>query len=431
MKTNRYRLPILALVVAMSLLLLGCNLLNIPAILTWGARTEGKVATKAAEVAVTPQPALQPTPTPLPLPSAGELNAEEQLLTSIYERVSPSVVHIRVVRRVKVEQPFGFEFRWPEIPGFPTPPPEIPRSPKEFYQPGEGSGFIWDTAGHIVTNNHVVEGADKVEVHFFDGTIVEAKVIGTDPDSDLAVIEVDVPSELLRPVKLGDSDKLKVGQWAIAIGNPFGQTWTMTRGIISALGRTLPSGTSPFAIPEMIQTDAAINPGNSGGPLLDSQGRVIGVNTMILSRSGSSAGVGFAVPINIAKQVVPVLIEKGHYAYSWLGISGRSLTPAIVEAMDLPVKQGALVIEVVKDSPADKAGLRGSDKTTKIEGQEVPIGGDVIVAINDTPVHGMDDLITYLVRKTRPGQRVELTIIREGHEQRIEVELGERPSQVR
>ncbi|HIC94938.1 MAG TPA: PDZ domain-containing protein [Anaerolineae bacterium] len=426
MKANRHRLPILALVVAVSLLLLGCNLLDIPAILTWGARTEEKVATRVAEVAVTPQPTL----TPLPPLQAGELYPEEQLLTNIYERVSPSVVHIRVVRRVEIERPFRFEFKWPEIPGFP-PFPEIPRAPEEFYQPGEGSGFIWDTEGHIVTNHHVVEGADKVEVHFFDGTIVEAEVIGTDPDSDLAVIEVDVPSELLRPVELGDSDKLKVGQWAIAIGNPFGQTWTMTSGIISALGRTLPSGTSPFAIPEMIQTDAAINPGNSGGPLLDSQGRVIGVNTMILSRSGSSAGVGFAVPINIAKQVVPVLIEEGHYAYSWLGIVGKSLTPAIAKAMDLPVKRGALVIEVAKDSPADEAGLKGCDKATKIEGQEVPIGGDVIVAINDAPVHGMDDLITYLVRETRPGQKVELTIIREGREQRIEVKLGERPSQVR
>jgi len=321
MKADRYRLPILALVLAVSLLLLGCNLLDIPAILTWGARIEEEVATEVAEVTVTPQP----IPTPLPPLRAGELYPEEQLLINIYERVSPSVVHIRVVRRVEIERPF--EFKWPEIPGFPS-PPEIPRLPEEFYQPGEGSGFIWDTEGHIVTNHHVVEGADKVEVHFFDGTIVEAEVIGTDPDSDLAVIEVDVPSELLRPVELGDSDKLKVGQWAIAIGNPFGQTWTMTRGIISALGRTLPSGTSPFAIPEMIQTDAAINPGNSGGPLLDSQGRVIGVNTMILSRSGSSAGVGFAVPINIAKRSPCSSRRAGTPTPGWASSGGASHRPS-------------------------------------------------------------------------------------------------------
>jgi len=427
MQVKRYQRLILAFVVLVSLFLLGCNCLNLPVILGQVARAGERVITKVGEATVTPQPTptTPTTPTALPQSLTEEVNAEEQLFTSIYERVSPSVVHIRVVKRVELEQPFGFQ--WPEIPGYPS-LPEIPRSPQEFYQSGEGSGFIWDTDGHIVTNNHVVAGADKVEVHFFDGTIVEAEVLGTDPNSDLAVIKVDASPELLRPVELGDSDNLKVGQWAIAIGNPFGQTWTMTRGIISALGRTIRSQASPFSIPEMIQTDAAINPGNSGGPLLDSEGQVIGVNTMILSRSGSSAGIGFAVPINIARKVVPVLIEKGHYAYPWLGISGTSLTPDIVEAMNLPVKQGALVVEVVKDSPAAKAGLKGSDKTVKIEGQDVPIGGDVIVAINDTPVHEMDDLIAYLVRETRPGQKVELTIIRQGHEQRIEVELAERPA---
>ncbi|HID87847.1 MAG TPA: PDZ domain-containing protein [Anaerolineae bacterium] len=346
---------------------------------------------------------------------------EEQLLADIYQRVNPSVVNIRVVKRTKLEQPFRFEF--PEIPGF----PEIPRMPDEFFQEGVGSGFVWDREGHIVTNNHVVAGAEELEVTFWDDTTLPAQVVGTDPDSDLAVIQVEADPSLLRPVELGDSDDLKVGQRVIAIGNPFGQTGSMTTGIISALGRTIPTGGSPFAIPEMIQTDAAINPGSSGGPLLDSQGRVIGINTLILSRSGSFSGIGFAVPVNIAKRVVPALIEKGEYLYPWLGISGTKLTPAIVEAMDLPVQHGALVVEVVADGPADRAGLRGSDEQTEVFGRPVPIGGDVITAIDGRPVKSMDDLITYLVKEKRPGERVTLTILRDGQEQRVEVTLGQRP----
>lgn len=363
-------------------------------------------------------PAAEATPTPLPELGVVE---EEKLLTAIYRQTVPSVVNITVVK--KVEGALGFP-GLPEIPGFPS----IPRLPEEFYQEGQGSGFVWDEKGHIVTNNHVVEGADTVEVTFWDETSVKAEVVGADPDSDLAVIKVNPAEVELHPVTLGDSDALAVGQMAIAIGNPFGQVGTMTKGIISALGRTFRPGGSPFAIPEMIQTDAAINPGNSGGPLLDSKGQVIGINTLILSRSGSSAGVGFAVPINIAKRVVPVLIEKGEYRYAWLGISGTDLRPAISEIMNLPAgTRGALVIEVSQGGPADKAGLRGSSKTAKINGREVKVGGDVIIAIDKTPVRDMDDLIIYLVEETQPGQRAELTVLREGKEVKIAVELGERP----
>jgi S1-C subfamily serine protease len=216
---------------------------------------------------------------------------------------------------------------------------------------------------------------------------------------------------------------------AIAIGNPFGQAGTMTRGIISALGRTFRPGSSPFAIPEMIQTDAAINPGNSGGPLLDSQGRVIGINTLILSRSGSSSGVGFAVPVNMAKQVVPVLIEEGEYKYAWLGITGTDLTLDIVEAMDLPPgTRGALVIEVGQGGPADGAGLRGSTETVEIKGRPLQVGGDIILAIDGTPVRDMDDVIVYLVQNTQPGQEVDLSILRDGQEQKLTVALEERPN---
>jgi S1-C subfamily serine protease len=372
---------------------------------------------EVAKVAPTATPA--PTPTPLrqaqdtALPVT-ELNAgsnEEELLINIYERVNPAVVNIRVIKQV--EQPTAF------------------LTPDELFQEGQGSGFVWDQEGYIVTNNHVVEGVDEVEVVFWDDTVVEGKVIGTDPDSDLAVVEVDLPAEALHPVEVGDSDELRVGQLAIAIGNPFGQAGTMTRGIISALGRTFTPGDSPFAIPEMIQTDAAINPGNSGGPLLDSEGRVIGINTLILSRSGSSSGVGFSVPVNTAKRVVPALIEEGGYQYAWLGITGTDLTPTIVEAMDLPADtRGALVIEVGQDGPADKAGLLGSTETVESKGRPLEIGGDIILAIDGAPVQDMDDVIVYLVQNTGPGQEIELSILRDGQEQKLTVELGERPNSI-
>jgi 2-alkenal reductase len=299
----------------------------------------------------------------------------------------------------------------------------------DLYRRGEGSGFVWDTEGHIVTNDHVVEDATIVEVHFKDGTILEADVIGTDPQSDIAVIKVDPTQVALKPVTLGDSDQVKVGQLAVAIGNPFGQTWTMTRGIVSAVGRVIQSGLSRFSIPEVIQTDAAINPGNSGGPLLNSRGEVIGMNTMIISQSGSSSGVGFAVPSNIIAKVVPALISKGSYAYPWLGITGRDLLPQDVKALDLPVRRGALVLDVAAGSPADKAGLRGSERVIRVQGQELTTGGDVITAIDDTPVTGMDQLISYLVRKTQPGQQVTLTIIRDGKEKKVTVTLAERPKE--
>ncbi len=363
---------------------------------------------------------------PSSTPAAPDPDAEERLIAGIYERVAPSVVHIRVVQRVS-----GAEAPMPEIPQIPG-WPEFDFGPEsqEFYRQGEGSGFVWDEQGHIVTNYHVVQDAEKVEVSFLDGATLPAEVVGSDPDSDLAVLRVDPSAESLQPVVLGDSDAVFVGQRALAIGNPFGQEWTLTAGIVSALGRTMPSGASQFSIPEMIQTDAAINPGNSGGPLLDREGQVIGVNTMILSQQRASAGVGFAVPINVVKQVVPVLIEEGHYAYPWLGILGRDLDRETALAMDLPADQrGALVVEVTDDGPADEAGLRGSDKSTTIDGAEVRIGGDVIVAIDGRPIEGMDELVVYLVRETRPEQTIHLTLLRQGEERQIEVSLGERPRQ--
>ncbi len=405
-------LTILGLLLAGSLL--GCGLLPL-------LPPTQKATSGSSSVAI-PTPTSEPTPTPLPPSIIEEANAEERVLIDIYKRVNPAVVNIRVVKKVR-----GFRFEF-EFPGF-------PKAPEEFFQEGEGSGFVYDKEGHIVTNNHVVEGAEEVKVTFADGTMVDAEVVGTDPDSDLAVIRVDIPPEKLHTVELGDSDRLEVGQRVVAIGNPFGLEGSMTTGIISALGRTMPLGRistvvgGRFSIPNLIQTDAAINPGNSGGPLLDLHGRVIGVNTAIRSFTGSFAGVGFAVPVNLVKKVVPVLIEKGHYAYPWLGISGFDLRPEIVKAMDLPVERGALIIEVVKGSPADKVGLRGGDKrwTVKVEGEEVPLGGDVIVAVDGVRVRGMADLISYQVMKKEVGQEMELTLIREGKEIQVRVKLGERP----
>jgi len=356
------------------------------------------------------------TPTPMPEEIVVEADAEEQLIINLYARVSPSVVNINVIGAVE-----GFSH--PEVPGFPESP-----FPEEFFERGLGSGFVIDTDGHIVTNNHVVEGARRIQVRFSDDTEAEAEVVGTDPHTDLAVIKVDVPAALLHPVELGESDTLRVGQRAIAIGNPFGFERTVTTGIISAEGRVLRQ-MSGFSLPNLIQTDAAINPGNSGGPLLDSQGKVIGVNTIIFTSSGFSSGVGLAVPVNTVKRVAPELIEHGHFAHPWLGIRGYSINSELAGALDLPVDNGVLVAEAIRDGPSVQAGLRGGQREVPVEGFIEPIiaGGDIIIAINDTEIRSMDDLITYL-ESTAVGQEVELTIIRDGDEKRLTVELDERPN---
>jgi 2-alkenal reductase len=345
-------------------------------------------------------------------------DAEEQLLINIYKRVNPAVVNIRVVKRLD-----NSDLNLPDVPG-------TPQNPDDNLQQGVGSGFVIDTQGHILTNNHVVDQAEEVQVTFSDGDILRAKIIGTDPDSDLAVIQVAVDASKLLPLELGDSDSLQVGQRAIALGNPFGLRGSLTTGIVSALGRSLALGRTSaavggrFSIPELIQTDAAINPGNSGGPLLDSQGRVIGVNT---AYEANAAGVGFAVPVNAVKRVVPKLIETGHYDYPWLGVSGTDLTLDIIEAMNLPVRRGALVAVVTPGSPAAKAGLRGSDTQVKKAGREIVVGGDVVIAIDRQPVEQFDDILVYILRYTEVGQEVKLNILRNGREQTINVRLAARP----
>lgn len=351
--------------------------------------------------------------------------AYEQALINLYQTALPSTVDILVTQRVNTRSLRDF-FQTPPD----TPEGETPNGPDEFVNQGQGSGFVWDKDGHIVTNYHVIADATEVEVVFSNGTTVSAEVLGGDPNADLAVLQVDVPAEDLQPLSLGNSTDLRVGQLVVAIGNPFGQDFTMTTGIVSAVGRTIRSGNTPFSIPEVIQTDAPINPGNSGGPLINRQGEVVGINTQILSRSGSNSGVGFSVPINIAKEVVPVLIKGETFQYSWLGISGRTLTADLAKEIDLPVDtKGVVVMDIAQDGPADDAGLHGSAAAQETTGASDRLGGDVITAINGQAIDSMEGLITYLAAETHPGDAVELELIRvNGQQETVTATLGVRPS---
>jgi len=350
------------------------------------------------------------------------LEVLQDRLAQIYDRVKPSVVNIQVTVQSSVQST-----QMPSLPGGPSwPEGETPE------EEGLASGFVWDTEGYIVTNNHVVEDAIEVTVIFHDGTTVPAVVVGTDVNSDLAVIKVDVPADELDPVEVADPTEIKVGQLAVAIGNPYGLEGTMTVGFVSALGRSLAvdtySTTGSYTIPDIIQTDAPINPGNSGGVLVDDEGRLVGVPTAIESTTGSNSGIGFAVPSAIVQRVVPALIDEGAVKYSWLGITGTTLTSDLAEAMDLQRDQrGALVLKVTSGSPAEKAGLQGSDAQVSLDGEQADAGGDVIIAIEGQSVEDFDDLVSYLVGSTNVGDEVTLTILRDGSEQTVDVTLAARP----
>ena len=293
---------------------------------------------------------------------------------------------------------------------------------------GLGSGFVYDSTGHIITNEHVIEGADSdsIQVTFLDGNITSADLVGMDIYSDLAVIKVDPQVTTLFPVVLGKSSDLSVGEPVAAMGNPFGLSDTLTVGIVSSLERTL-TAVGNYVIIDIIQLDAAINPGNSGGPLVNLHGQVVGVNSAIQSETGTFTGIGFAIPSDTIKREINNLIETGGYKHPWLGISALGVNIPLAEAIGLDKPRGILVTEVISDSPADLAGLRGSDETQIVDGVEVPIGGDVIIEINEIPVITMDDLVVYMERNTVPGNSVTLTIIREGQELSLDVTLGERP----
>ncbi|NOZ29815.1 MAG: trypsin-like serine protease [Chloroflexi bacterium] len=360
----------------------------------------------------TPQP---PTPTPrvivivaTPTPGAPPemIDVGEERVIAVYERVSPAVVNVttRVLR-----QSFFFGV-YPEE--------------------GTGSGFLWDDQGHIVTNYHVVEGAQSVEVGFGEDFVQPATIVGVDPPNDLAVLRVEEVPPGVQPVELGDASKLRVGQRAIAIGNPFGQfERTLTTGVISALNRTITID-EDTVLRHVIQTDAAINRGNSGGPLLDSFGRLIGINSAIYSPTGTSAGVGLAISVDTVKRVVPELIAHGRYRHPWLGVLGYSITPVLARALDLPVQQGLLVARIYRGSPAAKAGLRGARREMIIGNRIILVGGDIITAIDGYSIQGMDDLEDYLEERTQVGQTVTLEVIRGGQRMRIDVELEEMPRQL-
>jgi S1-C subfamily serine protease len=291
-----------------------------------------------------------------------------------------------------------------------------------------GSGFLIDTEGHVITNSHVVEGADGVEVKLGSSeTSYDAEVVGTDPATDVALLKVDAPADSLHPLSLGDSSKIEVGDPVVAIGNPFGLDRTVTSGIVSALQRQIqaPNG---FSISHVIQTDAAINPGNSGGPLIDASGSVIGINSQIQTGGTSSGnvGIGFAVPINTAREVVREIEENGEVKHAYLGISGGSVTPDLAKALKLPVSTGVLVNEVVKGGPADEAGVKGGDTSATIEGANLRLGGDVITGVDGEKVDDMEEVIN-AVNAALPGDEMELTVDRDGKEKTIAVTLGVRP----
>lgn len=364
---------------------------------------------------------IEPTPSPTPLPrptaapaptattsplTAAILSLEDQII-QLYESVGEGVVNI-------TNRSYGYDFFFRPVP-----------------QEGTGSGFVYDAEGHIVTNYHVIEGADELNVTLADETTVPASIVGVDPSNDLAVLKIDAPPEALAVVPLRESGSLRVGQFVVAIGNPFGLERTLTVGVVSALGRVIESPDERF-IGEIIQTDAAINPGNSGGPLLDLSGQVVGVNTAIFSPSRASAGIGFAVPVSTVRRVVPELIDRGYFPHPWLGARLWSLTPERADllreaGMEVPVDTGVLVVEATRGSPARRAGLRGGGQQVRVGRFVVLVGGDILTAIDGEPIATDRDLILFLDANTQVNQTVQVTIWREGEELTVPVTLTERP----
>ncbi len=377
------------------LILLSCVACDLSELSTLLGESTDEIPTGVEASSPTPATiVVEVTPTPMRSGSSPATDVEEQLVIDVYARVGPAVVCIT--------------------------------APRQF---GEciGSGFVIDLEGHIVTNDHVAGATDELLVTLANEHTVPAKVLGTDPGSDLAVLRIDVPAEELTVAELGESATLRVGQRAIAIGNPFGLERTITTGVISSLARTMPRDDSGFQLAELIQTDAAINPGNSGGPLLDSRGKVIGVNTAITSNTATNSGVGFAIPVDTVRRVAPELIARGRYRHPWLGISGGTITSEMVEAGNLPVETGVLIAEVEPDSPAEKAGLRGGSQQVQVSGLPMLVGGDIVIAINEVQVKGFDDMVNYLAGHTSVGDVVTLTIVRDAQETDIGVTLEERP----
>jgi len=380
------------LVFILALVLLGCDQ---PLLLNLAATPQ---ATVTLPPTATPFVVVA-TPTPLGDDVLEPIDVEEQLVTNLYERVGPSVVHI-TARVITVSFFFG-----------PTP------------NEGTGSGFVYDDQGHIVTNYHVIEGADTIEVKFSDKFEVSARVIGVDPPNDLAVLALETLPSDLDPLILGSSEDLRVGQRTIAIGNPFGLDRTLTTGVVSALGRPLRTEDNNVIF-DVIQTDAAINPGNSGGPLLNSRGEVIGINTAIRE---NAQGIGFAVPVNTVKRIVPTLLKNGNYPHPWTGFLGYSIEPDLAERLRLPVDQGILVAQLYQNGPAMAAGIRGAGREVIVGNRRYLIGGDIITAVNGQSITDWTNLSEYLELNTAVGDVITLTLIREGQLYKTDLILMAQP----
>ena len=303
----------------------------------------------------------------------------------------------------------------------------IQRTEESITSAGLGSGFVFDKKGHIITNAHVVKDAKKVVITFLDGRSYNAEIIGVDTFTDIAVIKVNAGLSLLHPLSLGDSSNLRVGEPVAAIGNPFGLSGSMTSGIVSQLGRLLPSGAG-YSIPDVIQTDAAINPGNSGGPLLNMRGEIVGINTAIQSATGEFAGVGFAIPSQTLAKIVPSLIKNGEYKHPWIGISGRDIGPDLAKVLKLNDALGFLVVTVIPDSPASRAGLQGSENTVEMDGIQYIVGGDIILSVDGLEVRKISDILIHLQRAKSVGDEMVLEIIRDGRTTNFTIILGERPN---
>ncbi|WP_031460412.1 S1C family serine protease [Chloroflexus sp. MS-G] len=358
----------------------------------------------AVAVSPSPTPAMQIAPTVGPTVIPLSVTDLEARIADVYREAGSSVVNI-------TSRSVSYDFFFNPIP-----------------RQGSGSGFFYDTQGHIVTNYHVIADADELQVTLADGQTVPAQIVGSDPSNDLAVIKVDLPAGSIRPLPIGDSTQVYVGQFVLAIGNPFGLERTLTFGIVSALGRVIESPNQRF-IGEVIQSDVAINPGNSGGPLLNLTGQVIGVNSAILSPSGANAGIGFAISARTVQRVVPVLIRDGRYPHPSLGVRVIELTPQRAAlfrraGVQLP-DQGLLIAELVANGPAARAGLRGPDRLARVGNVSLPLGGDVIVAINNQPITTSQDLIVYLETQTQVGETVQVKVLRDGREQVLPVTLAE------
>jgi S1-C subfamily serine protease len=358
----------------------------------------------AVAVSPSPTPAMQIAPTVGPTVIPLSVTDLEARIADVYREAGSSVVNI-------TSRSVSYDFFFNPIP-----------------RQGSGSGFFYDTQGHIVTNYHVIADADELQVTLADGQTVPAQIVGSDPSNDLAVIKVDLPAGSIRPLPIGDSTQVYVGQFVLAIGNPFGLERTLTFGIVSALGRVIESPNQRF-IGEVIQSDVAINPGNSGGPLLNLTGQVIGVNSAILSPSGANAGIGFAISARTVQRVVPVLIRDGRYPHPSLGVRVIELTPQRAAlfrraGVQLP-DQGLLIADLVMNGPAAQAGLRGPDRLVRVGNVNLPLGGDVIIAINDQPIMTSQDLIVYLETQTQVGETVQVKVLRDGREQVLPVTLAE------